>query len=568
MNFIAVSVLILLSIYKLIYASQIGLVPDEAYYWEWSRHLDLSFYDQGPGVALYIRLFTSIFGDTNFALKFAAIFATFLTTVTIYYTGFSLGLKSKQLVWVLVFASLIPGFFGGSILIMHDSALLLAWSFALLSTVRYLKTKNPIYIYLLFISLGYGALSKHTMVFFAVALVIWILITPSEYKLLGSVHFWLGILLALVIISPVLYWNYVNDWENVDAIINLRSSGGANFSKVTTGIYLISQALSLSPLWFLGGFLLLLIGFTSRYSSLSDTNLFDKVKSFLFLSGEFPNNAWKMLSLNAMILPLFFLLMSFKKDIQANWVFASYLSLILFFAKFMEEPGKYAAFFRYTMIIGLIPAVLLDVISFYSIPISKLVPMLDPHYIIGYRQDGFKEIAERVEELRQKKDPSAEMIANRYQDAAILSLYLPNQPTVVSINIMQKNQYNLWESIEKGKNYFLVHIQEKTCQKSFVFFQPYLKFMFEDIEEYPEVDILRDGKVIKRYQVWYLKNYQKSWALPVSEYLGRKLPVSLIHNLAGVNPYEMKDPIENVGIELFTNYMDREGEVECSFIKK
>ena len=310
MNFIAVSVLILLSIYKLIYASQIGLVPDEAYYWEWSRHLDLSFYDQGPGVALYIRLFTSIFGDTNFALKFAAIFATFLTTVTIYYTGFSLGLKSKQLVWVLVFASLIPGFFGGSILIMHDSALLLAWSFALLSTVRYLKTKNPIYIYLLFISLGYGALSKHTMVFFAVALVIWILITPSEYKLLGSVHFWLGILLALVIISPVLYWNYVNDWENVDAIINLRSSGGANFSKVTTGIYLISQALSLSPLWFLGGFLLLLIGFTSRYSSLSDTNLFDKVKSFLFLSGEFPNNAWKMLSLNAMILPLFFLLMS------------------------------------------------------------------------------------------------------------------------------------------------------------------------------------------------------------------------------------------------------------------
>ena len=568
MNFIAVSVLILLSIYKLIYASQIGLVPDEAYYWEWSRHLDLSFYDQGPGVALYIRLFTSIFGDTNFALKFAAIFATFLTTVTIYYTGFSLGLKSKQLVWVLVFASLIPGFFGGSILIMHDSALLLAWSFALLSTVRYLKTKNPIYIYLLFISLGYGALSKHTMVFFAVALVIWILITPSEYKLLGSVHFWLGILLALVIISPVLYWNYVNDWENVDAIINLRSSGGANFSKVTTGIYLISQALSLSPLWFLGGFLLLLIGFTSRYSSLGDNNLFDKLKSFLFLSGEFPNNAWKMLSLNAMILPLFFLLMSFKKDIQANWVFASYLSLILFFAKFMEEPGKYAAFFRYTMIIGLIPAVLLDVISFYSIPISKLVPMLDPHYIIGYRQDGFKEIAERVEELRQKKDPSAEMIANRYQDAAILSWYLPNQPTVVSINIMQKNQYNLWESIEKGKNYFLVHIQEKTCQKSFVFFQPYLKFMFEDIEEYPEVDILRDGKVIKRYQVWYLKNYQKSWALPVSEYLGRKLPVSLIHNLAGVNPYEMKDPIENVGIELFTNYMDREGEVECSFIKK
>jgi len=569
MNFIAILVLILLSIYKLFYASQVGLVPDEAYYWEWSRHLDLSFYDQGPGIALYIRLFTSILGNTNFALKFAAVFATFLTTVTVYYTGYSLGLKSKQLFWVLVFASLIPGFFGGSILIMHDSALLLAWSFALLSTVRYLKTKNSIYIYLLFISLGYGALSKHTMVFFALALVIWILFTPSEYKLLRNIHFWLGILLALAIISPVLYWNYVNDWENVDAIINLRSSGGANFSKVTTGIYLISQALSLSPLWFIGAVLLVVIGLINRYSSLSENNQLVRLKSFLLSGGEFPDNAWKMLFVNAMILPVFFLLMSFKKDIQANWVFASYLSLILFLARAMEEPRKYAVVFRYTMILGLIPAVLLDVLSFYSIPISKLAPMdLDPHYIIGYRQDGFKEIAERVQELRQKKDSSAEIIANRYQDAAILSWYLPNQPTVVSINIMQKNQYNLWESIEKGKNYFLVHIQENTCEKSFVFFQPYLKFMFEDMQEYPEVDILRDGKVIKRYQVWYLKNYQKSWALPVSEYLGRKLPVSLIHNLAGINPYNMKDPIENVGIELFTNYIDREGEIECSFIKK
>ncbi|MBP7283758.1 MAG: glycosyltransferase family 39 protein [Leptospiraceae bacterium] len=569
MNFIAISVLILLSIYKLFYASQIGLVPDEAYYWEWSRHLDLSYYDQGPGVALYIRFFTSVFGDTNFALKLAAVFATFITTVTVYYTGVSLGLKSKQLIWVLVFASLIPGFFGGSILIMHDSALLLAWSFALLFTVRYLKTKNPIYIYLLFISLGYGALSKHTMVFFALALVLWIILTPSEYPLFKNIHFYLGILLALVIISPVIYWNYKNGWENIDAIINLRSSGGANFSKVTTGIYLISQALALSPFWFIGGILLLIIGLSSRYSSLTDNNHLPKLKSFLLSSGDFPNNAWKMLFFNAAILPIFFLILSFKKDIQANWVFASYLSLILFLAKAMEENGKYAKLFRYTIFIGLIPALLLDVLSFYSVPISKLSPInLDPHYIIGYRHDGFKEIIEKVDELRQKKDPTAEIIANRYQDASIASWYLPGQPFSVSINIMQKNQYNLWNSIEKGKNYFLIHIQEKTCQKSFVFFQPYLKFMFEEMEEFPEMDIIRDGKTIKRYQVWYLKNYKKSWAVPASEFIGRKLPVSLIHNLAGTSPYQMKDPITDIGFELFTNYMDREGEVECSFIKK
>ena len=92
--------------------------------------------------------------------------------------------------------------------------------------------------------------------------------------------------------------------------------------------------------------------------------------------------------------------------------------------------------------------------------------------------------------------------------------------------------------------------------------------MFEEMEEFPEMDIIRDGKTIKRYQVWYLKNYKKSWAVPASEFIGRKLPVSLIHNLAGTSPYQMKDPITDIGFELFTNYMDREGEVECSFIKK
>ncbi|MBK8397307.1 MAG: glycosyltransferase family 39 protein [Leptospiraceae bacterium] len=569
MNLIAILVLVLLSIYKLVYATQIGLVPDEAYYWEWSRHLDLSYYDQGPGVALYIRFFTSIFGNTNFALKFAAVFATFLTTVTVYYTGVSLGLKSKQLFWILVFASFIPGFFGGSILIMHDSALLLSWGFALLFTVRYLKTKNPIYIYLLFAALGFGALSKHTMVFFAIALVLWILFTPSEYGIFKNIHFWLGILLALLIISPVLYWNYLNDWENIDAILNLRSSGGANFSKVTTGVYLISQALALSPFWIIGAILLLITGIVYRYNSSSENNPISKLKSFLLSSGDFPTNAWKMVFLNALILPLFFLVLSFKKDIQANWVFASYLSLILFLAKAMGDNGKYTKFYKYTMYIGLIPALLLDIASFYSIPISKLTSVnLDPHYIIGYRHDGFKEIVERVDELRQKKDSLAQIVTNRYQDAAIASWYLPGQPFVSSINIMQKNQYNLWPSLEYGKNYFLIHIQEKTCLKSFVFFQPYLQFMFEEVEEYPETDIIRDGKTIKRYQVWYLKNYKKSWALPASEYIGRTLPVSLIHNLAGVNPYRMKDPITNIGIELFTNYMDREGETECSFIQK
>jgi hypothetical protein len=92
--------------------------------------------------------------------------------------------------------------------------------------------------------------------------------------------------------------------------------------------------------------------------------------------------------------------------------------------------------------------------------------------------------------------------------------------------------------------------------------------MFEDVEEFPEEVIVQNEMPIKRYQVWYLKNYQKPWAMPMSEYISKKMILTLMPNLTGKTPYEMKDPVGNMGIELLTGYLNREGDVECSFIRK
>src|SRR5262245_32109308 len=37
-------------------AAALDLAPDEAHYWDWSRHLDWSYYSKGPLVAYLIRL--------------------------------------------------------------------------------------------------------------------------------------------------------------------------------------------------------------------------------------------------------------------------------------------------------------------------------------------------------------------------------------------------------------------------------------------------------------------------------------------------------------------------------
>ena len=46
------------------------LVPDEAYYWLWSKHLAASYRDKGPAIGWTIALGTKLFGNTVFGIRF------------------------------------------------------------------------------------------------------------------------------------------------------------------------------------------------------------------------------------------------------------------------------------------------------------------------------------------------------------------------------------------------------------------------------------------------------------------------------------------------------------------
>lgn len=565
-----IGIIALISVLKLSYALGTELIPDEAYYWEWSRRLDLSFYDQGPGAGLYIRLFTSILGNTNFALKLAAVTAGFGTSVFLIFTARLFDFEKKGLFWTILLSQLIPGFFGGSIFIMHDSPLLLSWSAALYFTVHYIFKKDILSLYLLFLCLGFGALSKHSMVFFALSLIVWLFMNPKQSVLLKNPHFYAGLVLAGAVFSPVIIWNIQHHWDNVDAIIHLRSSGGVYSKKWNTGEYIGGQLLAMSPLWFIASAILLFLPLGNFFSRLRKEKM-----SFLFQRGTNDSeSAFSFLYLNASVLLLYFLFMSFTKHIQANWTFPAYLPMILISAVFLEKRTgtlMETAVFR-TFQIGIFFALLFNVFSFFSIPIVKLFNIpLEPYSVPGYRQTGFREAAEEIRKLRDKTDPNAEIIANKYQDAAILSWFLSGQPFVQSLNIMQKNQYNYWLHLEKGKNYFLGFIEDKTCEKSFIFFQSYLELMFEEVKEFPEQDIIIDGKTVKRYQAWHLKNFRESWAEKSFNYMENGMVYAYMPVL--LNPGSTSDSKESSAnftkaLELLNSYYSRKGETECSIFRK
>src|SRR5262245_20356597 len=70
----------------------LDLAPDEAHYWDWSRHLDWSYYSKGPLVAWLIRASCEVFGPWSeqhtgslmFAIRLPAVICGSLLLVSLY----------------------------------------------------------------------------------------------------------------------------------------------------------------------------------------------------------------------------------------------------------------------------------------------------------------------------------------------------------------------------------------------------------------------------------------------------------------------------------------------------
>src|SRR6266581_607000 len=70
-----------LRIAYLAYDCPLDLAPDEAHYWDWSRHLDWSYYSKGPLVAYLIRLGCTLAGSWSRQLTATDVLAVRLPAV-------------------------------------------------------------------------------------------------------------------------------------------------------------------------------------------------------------------------------------------------------------------------------------------------------------------------------------------------------------------------------------------------------------------------------------------------------------------------------------------------------
>ena len=206
---------------------------DSYYYWEWSRHLALSYFDGSPMIAYFIKLATVLFGDTLFALNIVGIIAAAVTSGILYKTGRWFLSKEASLVVVALwlFSPLVTLDIVRQT--TYDTPLTLFWTLTLYYTIKYIRLQNIASLYCIGVSIGLMLLSKYSGVVLVLALLVFLLTSQYRY-LLKSVHLYVSFIIALLIFSPVIIWNYQHDWQSFAYQLSTHALGNAENPWIAT----------------------------------------------------------------------------------------------------------------------------------------------------------------------------------------------------------------------------------------------------------------------------------------------------------------------------------------------
>ncbi len=453
----------LLLIAIIVYAN-IGLGPDEAQYWTWSRELDWGYYSKPPGVAWQIAIGTTLFGQTEWGVRFVSVIIAFFQALVVYKLALSSALSSRASIWCSLIMAVCPLGILGSFFAITDGGLLLSWSCAVLAVTTALQrqqTPSPVMVGL---CIMVGALFKWPIYIF------WFFFLLARYWYFQNLSFssiMLGMLISLIGLFPSLWWNMQHNWatfRHVAATIAGGNSSGQNFLAPFIG----AQMALVSPIIFI----LLILAFyqfiNHRY----------KLNPALYFQG--------FVSLT--ILAIAITMSNFQK-IQGNWaIFAYPTSFVILTWDIFVHHAKRIVWLKLGLLFSMIAIGIMFVIPYaYNshifspyIPSWKLNPLK--------HNFGWPELSLALEDYGYHADQDF-LFSDKYQTSSLLSFYSPQQKRAYFLNLqgIRNNQFCYWPSMvdqQLGKNGYFIWVENaphlaKNWQEQRAFYlqalQPYFK---------------------------------------------------------------------------------------------
>ncbi|MDX1976502.1 MAG: glycosyltransferase family 39 protein [Pseudanabaenaceae cyanobacterium bins.68] len=208
--------------FRLIVATYLPPGYDEAYYYLYTLHPALSYFDHPPlvGWVTGFGIWLSSGLVNGFTLRLGTVLLYTGSLYFFYRTSGQLFGQGTALL-SLAIASTIPFFqIGFGVLTLPDSPLMFFWTAALwLGAVEFFpqaQTYQPSWrLTLLGLLVGGACLGKYHGVLLGLGILLFALLSRKHRRIFASPWLYGGMLMALVAIAPVLIWNFHHDWVSI-----------------------------------------------------------------------------------------------------------------------------------------------------------------------------------------------------------------------------------------------------------------------------------------------------------------------------------------------------------------
>lgn len=489
-----------ITLFRLTHIGRLGLTADEAYFWEWSRHLGVAYSDQGPVLGLSIYLTTQLLGfTTELSVRLLSIFYGLGTIILVYSLASSI-FKNEWAGAIAVFTlNAIPMCAAGGMLITADVPMIFFWTLALFCSHKALNSsiKPRLWWYLAGISSSFGIMSKYTSVFFIFSIFLYVLFSKKQRTWLLKKEPYLAFLISLTGFIPEIIYNLKNNWPTYGYIRSLFFSGEYTYSGVPglKGLaeYIVGQLAVATP--FLGLiFIYLLV--------------------YLLLNGrKNKNENYIFLFFTSFTVLFVFGIMSFFSSVEENWPVPAYVSLSIatggFLAtelfKNLKTKKIFATYASFSLILGFTLSVIFYIQALYTI--FTLPEWMDP----SDKARGWKQLGAEASQILDELPGNKFILTNYFGIAGELAFYMKGQPEIRCIDAGQRlREYRYWSNFDsqEGQNAIYITAYPKI--------EPLVNSLFGSIEPVRTINIYRNSLLIKRFYAYRCLNFKGGYIIPRS----------------------------------------------------
>lgn len=443
-------IFILSTVYRLSFIATVHhtLSPEEAQYWDWSRHLDWSYYSKPPLIAFLIRFCTMILGSTAFTVRLSAVVISVMLGILTWKWTKEIFKSERIAFFTTLVLNFIPLYAVGAIIITTDTPLAIFWAATLYALYKAIFENQKNYWYLSGILFGLGMLSKYTMVLLAPCLLIYLLVLPEHRFWLKRKEPYQAGLIGLIMFLPVIYWNYAHGWVTFRHVAGQANVGGGFVIQPKEFFnFFVSQLGVISPFLFLG----------MLYSA------YDKIRKEKMKM----DNKLKFLLCTSIPFYLFFQLKSAQGKVEANWAAPAYYSWVIFLVAYFDnwyekmKVTKKVVYSQMAIWVSILCAVLITAVMHDTNIIRELGFHFPPSKDPTNRLVGWDQLGEQVSKVEMAMPTTQKtfLFSGEYQITAELAFYVKGQPSVYCANLDRRmNQYDLWGGFENKKGWNAVYV--------------------------------------------------------------------------------------------------------------